>query len=163
MGLDWKEISQVTYWKQIAAEHDKLHAMPWHLPRAGASLEQIEKVQQLIGFLFPFDYAEFLTFADGWKGFCVLTNLYGTEDFLDGRFRKVIQRPELRSFLLRLNTETHNVIPVDSSEFDLDVFLLFPESSKILQGGVLWFAADEVDRYPTFSESLAQWSITALR
>lgn len=153
MTPDWKaEISRIVYWKQIAADHDKNHALPWHLPRVGAKPESIVLAEQAMGVLFPEQFKKFLSYADGWSGFYVLTDLFGTTEFLEGRSKKVLQRPEVAAFLETNALREDEVIPIGASDFDLDVFLLLSESSSLLPGGVLWFASEEVERYGTFAE-----------
>lgn len=156
MIADWKaEISRIVYWKQLAADHDKKKALPWHLPRVGAKSETVALTEKEVGTPFPESFKEFLGCADGWLGFYVLTDLFGSKDFLEGRSRRVLQRPELAAFLEANNLGENEVIPIGASDFDLDVFLLFPENSKFLPGGVLWFANEEVARYESFAEFLS--------
>ena len=119
MSFDWKtEIARIAYWRQVAAEHDELHALPWHLPRVGASPAEIRKAQETANFNFPAEYSEFLMFANGWKGFFVSTDLYGTSDFLSGRFRSTLESPELRAFLARMGIDARQALTVGSSDFD---------------------------------------------
>jgi hypothetical protein len=153
MSTDWKaEISRIVYWKQYAAEHDKKKALPWHLPRVGAKPEGIARAETETGFSFPADFKEFLRYADGWQGFHVFTDLFGTKEFLEGKPTSVLQRPELLAFLKANHLTEKEVIPIGASEFDLDVFLLFSLESKMLPSGVLWFASEEVDHYKSFSD-----------
>lgn len=153
MTIDWKaEIARIVYWKQIAADHDTNKALPWHLPRVGATPESIAMAEHAIATPFPQQFKEFLRYADGWQGFYVTTNLFGTKEFLDGGAGLVRRRPELAAFLSDKNLNEIEVIPIGASDFDLDVFLLFSEKSKILPGGVLWFANEEVDRFDSFEQ-----------
>lgn len=153
MSIDFKaEISRIAYWKQLAADHDKNGALPWHLPKVGASPDQILEAQEMIGFELPADYAQFLGLANGWKAFFVLTDLFGTDDFLNRRHVAAMGRRELRLFTENIGVMTGDVVVIGASDFDLDVFLLVSPHSKFLPGGVIWFASEEVDRYPSFSE-----------
>ena len=152
---DWKaEIARIVYWKQVAADHDKNNTLSWHLPRVGAKQETIKLAEEAIGILFSSQLKEFLACADGWQGFHVLTDLYGTEEFLLGKPKSVLQRPELLAFLKASNLVEADVLVIGSSEFDLDVFLYVSMESQILPGGVLWFANEEVDRYESFADFL---------
>ena len=153
MTIDWKaEIARIVYWKQITAEHDAKKALPWHLPRVGATEGGISLAENAVGMSFPQQFKEFLGYADGWQGFYVLTDLFGTKEFVEGRYKSVGQRPELISFLEAKNLTGAEVIPIGASDFDLDIFLLFTDDSKMLPGGVLWFANEEVDRYESFAD-----------
>jgi hypothetical protein len=153
MPIDFKvEIARIAYWKQFATDYDKLGAYPRHSPRFGARPDQILAAQEIIGFEFPADYAEFLSLANGWKAFCVLTDLFGTDDFSVGRHVAEMERPELRLFTEKIGLASDTFVVIGASDFDLDVFLLFAPQSKLLPGGVLWFASEEIERYPSFSE-----------
>lgn len=153
--VDWKaEIARIVYWKQVAADHDKKNVLSWHLPRVGATQETIGLAEKASGVLFSPQLKEFLACANGWRGFHVLTDLYGTEEFLSGKPKLVLQRPELVAFLKTINLRETDVVVIGSSEFDLDVFVHVSTDSKILPGGVLWFANEEVDRYESFAEFL---------
>ncbi len=66
MTADFKaEIVRIAYWKQLAAQHDKLGALPWHLPKVGATPERIAKLREVVGIDLPDDYTTFLPLADG--------------------------------------------------------------------------------------------------
>lgn len=152
MPNDWKaEIARIVHWKQVAAEHDKNHVLPWHLPRVGASPDRIADAEAATGVRFSPEFKEFLAHADGWPGFYVLTDLFGTQDFQSGRAKAAAQRPELQEFLRGQGVGNTEAVVIGGSDLDLDVFIHFAPDSGLLPGGVLWFAAEEIDRYPTFS------------
>lgn len=151
--FDWKaEISRVVYWKQIAAEHDKQSALPWHLPRVGASPENIRLAEIAIGKSFSPQYKKFLEHADGWQSFYLLVDLFGTKEIINGSSTSALDRTELLLFLESIGVNKDEVIPIGASEYDLDVFLLVSSTSKVLPEGVLWVAGEEIDRYQSFSE-----------
>lgn len=154
--IDWKaEISRVVYWKQMIADNDRLNAYPWHLPRVGAAPEDIVLAEKAAGFKFSTQYEDFLRHANGWKGFVITVDLFGTGDFLDGRPQKVMQRAELLTFVREQGFGDDEFAPIGASDADLDVFLHFSPTSKTLPGGVLWFANEEVDRYESFADFFA--------
>jgi len=153
MTADFKaEIVRIAYWKQIAAQHDKLGALPWHLPKIAASEEKIAKLRDVAGISLPDDYIAFLRLADGWKGFLVLTDLFGTEDFLTVRSREFVGRPDVQYFLRRSGIVPDSVVAIGASEFEPTVFLLVSVRSDFLPGGVIWLSSEEIERYPSFSE-----------
>jgi hypothetical protein len=153
MSYDWKaEIVRVAYWKQIAA-HDP--ALPWHLPRLAASPDMIAAAEAAVGVSFPAEFKQFLGYANGWRNFFIAVDLFGTDDFLAGRAAEVMKRPELRAFIDTTGLLEDEVFVVGATDLDLDVFLLVSPKSKLLPGGVVWFASEEVDRYPTFSDFFA--------
>lgn len=94
--IDWKaDIARVVYWKQVAAEHDRANALPWKLPRVGATLQAIDAAERMLGRRLPIQFREFLAFADGWQGLHVATDLFGTPDFVGRRDQEVMRRPEV--------------------------------------------------------------------
>ena len=118
---DWKvEISRIVYWKQIAADHDKMRSLPWHLPRVGAKTENIEQAERIVGTDFSQQYKDFLGCADGWQGFHILTDLFGTKEFLEGKSKLVLQRPELAAFLEANHLHEAEVVPIGASDFELE-------------------------------------------
>jgi hypothetical protein len=154
--IDWKaEISRMVYWKQMIADNDRLNAYPWHFPRVGATHEDVALAEKSVGHSFSPQYDEFLRHANGWQGFVVAIDLFGTKDFLDGRSQKVMQRTELSAFVEKHGCGSDEFMPIGASDTDLDVFLHFSPSAKTLPGGVLWFANEEVDRYESFADFFA--------
>jgi SMI1-KNR4 cell-wall len=152
---NWKtEIARIVHWKQIAAEHDTQHALPWSLPKAGAQPDHIREAENKLGVIFSPDFKEFLALANGWNGFYVLIDLFGTQDFLSGRAGKVRDRTEVAEFVAQCGLSTMDVVPIGASDAELDVFLLVSQASTVLPGTVLWWANEEIDRYPTFREFL---------
>jgi hypothetical protein len=153
MREDWKaSITKIAYWKQIANENDALGALPWHLPRVAASPAKIADAERHMGVSFSLEYREFLTFADGWQGFCITTDLFGTQDFLSDRARCVLDRPDLQEFIAEANLAAEFVVPVGASDVDMDVFLLISELSEDSPGEIIWIAGREIDRYPSFQQ-----------
>lgn len=153
---DWKaDIARVVYWKQIAAEHDRANALPWKLPRVGATPQAIDAAERTLGRRLPSQFREFLGFADGWQGFHISTDLFGTPDFVGRRDQVVMERPEVQDFMSGASLRSHEVVAIGASDFDLDVFLLVADEARELPGGVLWFAGQEVDRYPSFHDFFA--------
>ena len=105
-----------------------------------------------MGRSFPAAYREFLSLADGWKGFIVSTDLFGTEDFLNGRALEVRNRPDVREYIHTLGLQEEAVIPIGASGTDMDVFILVLEDTPSDAGEVLWLAGSEVERYQDFRE-----------
>jgi hypothetical protein len=151
MNEDWKaSIAKIVHWKQITNENDTLGAFPWHLPRVAGTPGRIAEAEKCAGVPFSASYREFLGLADGWRGFCVTTDLFGTEDFLTGRAAQVRQRPDVSEYISLSDVDARFVVPIGASEADMDVFLLISEASPIQGGIVIWTAGGEVDRYPDF-------------
>jgi hypothetical protein len=153
MQQDWKtSIVRMAYWKQLLNEHDKLGAFPWHLPKVAANEARIAEAEARLERPFPAAYREFLGLADGWKGFIVSTDLFGTDDFLDGRASEVRNRADVQEYISSLGVAEETVIPIGASGSDMDVFILVSENYPTHAGEVLWFAGSEVERYTDFRE-----------
>lgn len=154
--IDWKaEIARIVYWKQAAAEHDYANALPWKLPRVGATSQAIAEAERALGHKLPRQFREFLALADGWQGFYVSTDLFGTPELIAHRWQNAMERPELQEFMSRNSLQPMDVTAIGASDLDLDVFLLVNDDAETLPGAVLWFAGQEVDRYASFSDFFA--------
>jgi hypothetical protein len=153
---EWKtEIARIVHWKQIAAQHDKRRALPWSLPKLGAKPEQILQAEATAGAPFSAEFKELLLLANGWKGFYILIDLFGTEDFITGRSEEVNQRPEIRDYVVRSGFVASHVVPIGASNAELDVFLMVSPTSTTDPGAVLWWANEEIDRFATFRDFFA--------
>ena len=156
MSVDWKaDIVRIAYWKQVAAEHDALRALPWHLPAVGASEAEISAAQDGAGVQFAPEFKDFLRHADGWRGFYVLTDLFGTSDFSAGRSQLALNREDVAEFLASKSIREQEAYVLGASELDLDVFIGLSPHAATLPGGVIWMAGVEVERYSSFSCFLA--------
>lgn len=152
--IDWKlEIARMGHWKQIAANYDPEHLYPFHIPGVAASPFLIAATEAAAGVQFPAQYKEFLGYGDGWRALLRYTDLFGTNDFRSGRSRRVQKRPDIVAFVRDHGLECS--VPVGSSPEDAEVFLLVPEESKILPGGVVWYFNEEIDRFDSFHEFFA--------
>lgn len=150
---EWKtEITRIMHWKQIAAKHDKYHALSWNIPRVCAKPEEIVEAETRIGVPFSTQFKELLLLMNGWKGFYILIDLFGTEDFLAGRSTKIWERPEIKEYIIHSGFSTNDIIPIGASDAELDVFLLVSPRSTKGAGTVLWWAGEEIDRFPTFRD-----------
>lgn len=153
MQEDWKaSIVKVAYWKQVVNENDKLGAFPWHFPAVAAGGAKIAEAEAYVGASFSALYREFLSLADGWKGFCISTDLFGTKDFLSGRAIEVRDRPDVQEYISGTGLSHQDVVPIGASDVDMDVFLLVSDTAVQSPGEVIWLAGAEVDRYPDFRE-----------
>ena len=153
MNEDWKaSIAKIVYWKQMIHDLDELEAFPWHFPRTAATGEQIARAEDHMKARFSKSYRDFLSLADGWEGFCITTNLFGTPEFLDGKADEVRGRLDVQDYLLSVGISDSYVVPIGAAEFDTDVFLLISEESGGLAGEVIWIAGEEVDRFPDFRD-----------
>jgi cell wall assembly regulator SMI1 len=142
----------MAYWKQLATEHDKRHILPWHLPRVAAVDQAIVSAEKFSAFKFPEDYRNFLKYADGWLGFHISTDLFGTEEFLSGKAKRVLDRREINEYMRETGFVPSDYIPIGSSDVGLEVFLLISPNANKVPGGVIWFVSDEIERFQSFGE-----------
>jgi len=150
---DWKlEIVRNAYWKQLQAQYDKNHLFPWRLPKVAATEEQVVAAERAVGFVFPQDYRDFLLHANGWVGFHLGTDLFGTPDFVSGRAREPLRRAELANYLGDIGLDPHEYIPIGTNKDYFEDFILLSPSARHLPGGVIWFSYDEVDRFNSYFE-----------
>ena len=156
MKTDWKaEIARLVYWKQVIAENDKSGALPWKLPRVGAKPEEMADVEAALHQKLPTQYREFLSLANGWEGFYVCTNLFGTSDLAGQLARSVMERLDVQAYMSSSPWSLGEVMPIGGSDVDVDVFLLVLDDATNLPGGVVWLAGEEVDRYSSFHDFFA--------
>jgi len=154
--IDFKaEIVRIVHWKQIAADHDMHQSLPWFLPKVGAKSESITQAEDAIGASFSDEYRGFLSLANGWRGFYVTTDLFGTDEFLSGRAHLVRKQIEVRSYAEDIGIHLGDLIPIGASEAALDLFLLVSSASRVEPGKVLWWAGEEIERYPSFGAFFA--------
>jgi hypothetical protein len=95
-----------------------------------------------------------LSLANGWPGFHVLTDLFGTDE-ISGQLESVMRRPDVEAFLFSAKIPKHSLIPIGASNEDIDLFLLVSDKESSLPGGVIWLAGHEVERFSTFSDFLS--------
>jgi hypothetical protein len=162
MNEDWKlAVSRIAYWKQIAHDHDKFGAFPWHLPHVAADESQIADAGKAVGFDFPSEFRTLLSVINGWKGFYMGVDLFGTDDFISGRSLEIKQREEISDFIQGAGFPAEEVIVIGASEEEIDTFILISDSNASLPGGVLWWAGDEIDRFPgckAFFEAMVNYN-----
>jgi hypothetical protein len=150
MQPDWKaEIVRLVQCKQLIHERDNQGALPWHLPAVAASADRIAAAEQGARSLFPASYRDFLAHANGWKGFYLLVDLFGTGDLIAGGSQRVLARPEVSAFV-EAQGLNGQVTAIGASDHETDVFLLVAPSAATLPGGVIWWAGEEIDRFEDF-------------
>lgn len=151
MQEDWKAlIAKIAYWKQIANDNDDLAALPWHLPKIAASEGDIQLAEDRIGVRLSASYRNFLTRANGWQGFFVLTNLFGTDTLTENLRREILIRPDVAEYISESDIDERCIVPIGASDADRDVFLLVSEDSQKCSGEVIWLAGAEVERFSDF-------------
>ena len=100
--------------------------------------------------LFSEEYRKFLKHANGWPGFYVSVDLFGTTELVDGTALKIRNISTVKDFIESIGLKLNQVVPIGASNHERDVFLLVSEISTKLSGVVIWLSGYEVDRYDNF-------------
>jgi hypothetical protein len=153
MIQDWKqEIAIAWLVKEALMQADKQRIWPYHLPEVAANEDEIGRAEQALGFALDPSYRAFLKHANGWHGFWHTADLFGTGDLVEG------SRKENAEFLLSMldegvlkksETRREELLPISATSVDRDLFVMAKPNSR-LKGCVIWFAGEEVERFPTF-------------
>jgi hypothetical protein len=124
------------------------------LPAVAASEAELRAVERKLSEPLDPRYRAFLSHAGGWPAFHQAIDLFGPGDLNGGErmanAEQLLQDLEpnvLESSRLRRS----ELLPIAASRDDLDVFAIARHSSS-QPGIVVWFAANEVERYPTFDD-----------
>lgn len=140
--------------KQAMMELDKKKIWPYHLPELAATSDQIMKAEQHLGHSLDPRYKAFLKCANGWQAFYQTVDLFGTQDLIGGA------RNAAGEFILsfldddvlnKSNTTRADLLPIAATSLDRDLFTMTRPTSKT-PGIVIWFAGEEIDRFPNFDE-----------
>jgi hypothetical protein len=142
----------MSYWKQLINDNDRVGAIPWHLPKTAATEREISHTESANNIELSEEYRAFLKCANGWVGFHISTDLFGTDELNSAYNADPLPMPEVREFIEAINLDAQHVIPIGVSPFDRDVFLLVSPSSPVAPNHVIWWAGEEVERYGTFEE-----------
>ena len=155
MSEDWKNrIVTMTYVKQELMKLDKKGIWPHYFPELAANEDDLSKTEEALGCKIDPHYAEFLKMANGWKGFFQTVDLFGTKE---------LSNPSIMQYVFSLFDSIEDsviestgffrddLIPFAATRFDRDLFVIARPTSRD-QGTVIWFAGEEIDRYPNFTE-----------
>lgn len=152
MTADWlSRIAQVAHWKQLAAEADRRGVLPWYEPRVAASDAEIAESERHVGPL-PADYRGFLGHANGWQGFYLSTDLFGTPELVSGQSEETLARQDVRQCLRDAGVHLKDAIAVGRARVDTDVFIAVSPRSEVLPSAILWFSGTEIERRATFAD-----------
>lgn len=126
---------------------------PHCLPEVAATPEAICNVEKLIGEPLDANYREFLTFANGWRGFYHSVDLFGTGEFNGEVYWKIAT--ELLETLAPIENlcglPLTDLLPIAVSQDSTDVFVMSRRHTH-KPGEVFWFAGQLIDRFSDFDE-----------
>jgi hypothetical protein len=151
---DWKKQIGIAFLvKKEVASVDEEGLWPFHLPEVAATNEAICEVESKIGQPLDSHYRQFLTYANGWKGFFQSIDLLGTEDL---KGTPLYQRAcELTDSLEPLDAligiDRIHCFPIAVSTDSIDVVFVSTAGSGD-PGAVYWFAGQLIERYNNFDE-----------
>ncbi len=153
--FNWKsEIVNLVCIKQELAEIDTQKLWPWHLPSVAASEQEIMECSHHLGFDLDPMYADFLRYANGWRGFIQAADLFGTVDLL-GNEKMRRAEEALRnlddSVFEHAGILREELFPFAMSLLDLDLFVM-TKPSATQAGIVIWFAGYETQRFDNFQD-----------
>ncbi|MEL4105378.1 SMI1/KNR4 family protein [Oscillospiraceae bacterium WX1] len=155
MNEEWRDrIVAMVYVKQELMKLDVDGIWPHHLPELAASEETLRKTEAHLGFRIDQDYREFLKMADGWKGYLQTVDLFGTEELSGSPTMQYAQ--SLLDFvedgvIQSTGFSREELLPIAATKYDKDLFVMTRPTSHA-PGTVIWFAGEEIDRYPNFTE-----------
>jgi hypothetical protein len=152
---DWRpEIVRLVGIKQAIDDADTAGLWEYHLPKVGASDEDLEATEQHLGIRLDPDYRAFLGYANGWPSFIQSVDLFGTDDLRGGpRFDLANQMLDAVEPVVfeQSRLERGAVLPIAASTVELDMFVM-PVVDDQQVPPVVWLAGYEIDRFPTFDD-----------
>ena len=99
-------------------------------------------------------YRAFLGCANGWRAFYQSVDLFGTRDLIGG---PRMQNAEFMfnslsdAALATSRVSRGELLSIGATSIDRDLFVIVRPTSTIA-GTVIWYAGEEVDRFPTFDD-----------
>lgn len=151
---DWKkEIAVAHLVKQKLAEVDVEEIWPFHLPEIAASEETLRHVEHRIGEPLDASYRAFLVHADGWDGFAIAVDLFGTRDLIGGPRKERAERllDALDGLEEFSGVNRHALLPIGVSSQGIDVFAIARRTAPT-PGEVFWLAGSHAERFANFKE-----------
>jgi hypothetical protein len=153
---DWKDQIAVLFLVQNEIQrHDELGVWQYYYPELAATEEQLVTTERYLGHSIDKDYRDFLLCANGWSGFFQSVTLFGTGDLMGSKLMydamETLGILDDGNVLKASGFTKAELLPIAATLFDKDLFVIArPTSSQ--PGMVIWFAGEEIDRYPNFKE-----------
>lgn len=139
--------------KQKMAEVDVNCIWENTLPEVAASEEELQMLEERLGFTLSPQYRSFLLHANGWIAFKDHIDIFGINDFLGGR--RAIKATELTDSLDPLKDlcgfDKRDLMPIAVSSDDIDIMLMTRPHTRE-PGVIFWFAGGLVDKFSGFDE-----------
>lgn len=113
--------------KQEMLEYDKEELWDYYLPEVAASGEDILRIEKLLGFSIDPHYKEFLSYANGWKGFYQSVDLFGTNELnhtTEMKYAMGILKAIEESVLEGSGLLRDQLLPIAATKIDKDLFVI---------------------------------------
>ena len=149
------KIVVMMYVKQEIQRLDRLGFWPHHLPEIAATEDQLKAAEEHLGHSLDIDYRSFLGCANGWKGFLRTVDLFGTSDLIGSSLMdyaaSMLEIIDEENVIAASGFSKAELLPIAVTREDKDLFVMSRATSH-QPGVVIWFAGEEIDRFPTFEE-----------
>lgn len=155
MSEAWQnKIVTMIYVKEELMKQDTNKILPHFFPEVAADEVDLINAEINLGYAIDSQYADFLRAANGWKGFYHTVDLFGTEE---------LSNPHIMQYIFSLldavedcviessGFQREDLLPIAATRFDKDLFVITKQTAS-KPGIIIWFAGEEVDRYPNFEE-----------
>lgn len=152
----WKDRIAVMFLVQEEMQRlDRVGIRQYYYPELAATKEQINNVEKYLGYCIDKDYKDFLMCANGWKYFTQSVNLFGTDDLMGSDLMnyalEMLEVMDNAYSLEYTGFSKEELLPIAATYEDKDLHVITSTASHH-PGVVIWFAGQEIERYPNFEE-----------
>ncbi len=140
--------------KHALSEADHQNLWPYYLPEVASTKENIVNAEVALGCKIDELFANFLLFANGWKGFYQYVDLFGTQDLMGGplmEYALSLLNTIEDSYFVQKGIVRQDLMPIAATLIDKDLFLLGKINSP-LSGQIIWHAGEEIEIFENFNE-----------
>ncbi|HVF44611.1 MAG TPA: SMI1/KNR4 family protein [Pyrinomonadaceae bacterium] len=155
MGEDWRGlIVTMLFVKQELLRLDAGGLWPHHHPEVAAGEARLAAVEARLGHALDAKHRDFLSYADGWRGFYQTVDLFGTAQLAGGGlmgYAAELLGAVDEGVLKSSGFSREELLPIAATPADKDLFVMTrPYSAS--PGVVIWLAGEEVDRFHDFED-----------
>lgn len=152
----WKDRIAVMFLVQEEIQWlDKSGIWEYYYPELAATTKQLDSVEAYLGHCLDKEYRDFLMCSNGWKCFVQNINLFGTDDFMGSDLMNyALQMLDVMDDAYPLKYtgfSKEELLPIAATFEDKDLHVITRATSH-QPGVVIWFAGQEIERYPSFEE-----------
>lgn len=152
----WKDRIAVMYLvKEKIQSLDRSGIWQYYYPEVAATKEELANAETHLGYELDKYYKDFLMCANGWKCFIQSVNLFGTYDLMGSDLMnqalKTLDVMDDAYPLKYTGFSKEDFLPIAATFEDKDLHVITRTTSSN-PGVVIWFAGQEIERYPNFEE-----------